>query len=297
MQLLSRLFQKSHTRKSDISGLLLQSRKQEAPFEVFFNKEINDLPDATFRLAGIEDDKLCFRVISENFLDPALFGSHFQATFPLSLHKHIQSQVYKFSSRLEDCRLVNDSKIFRTSFPDRLSKVELRKDIRIGLTEANRPALRAWKAGKGTNGLFSSSSFDPAKTCSPTLFEMQPADDGMVLLHNISAGGLKLSISPYCFPEAAKYLNEDSRLHLWMQLPEIGWKHPVECLMPARTTRIQHSPTGRLEFGLHFLHLSGGQIKLPNSDGWVRYTDSSLQILVGWIQRRLEEFDSSERAW
>ncbi len=293
MQLLNRIFRKSVKDLSEIRNHLFLAKEQHAPFAIFFNKDLDETPDTTFQIMEAEGEKLYFQCFDRASLESVQQGQLFQATFALTFHKNIQSQIYKFSSRVENILQEKDHVIVRTTLPVRLDKVELRKDIRIGLAREHRPLLRAWKAGMitGSNG-----SFDPTLTTQPTLFEMTPGKDCMVMLHNISAGGLKISLSPHCFPEAAAYLNEDCRLQLWMLLPEIGWKNPIECFLPARTTRIQRTPMGWLEFGLHFLHLSGGQIKLPNSDGWVKYTDNGLQILVGWIQRRLEEFDSNARA-
>ncbi len=292
MHILSRIFRKSINDLSDIRNLLQQAKEQHSPFAFFYRDAIDDAPDMKLQLMDAEGEKLYFQTFDRSFFEPEQQRCFFQATFALTLHKNIQSQIYKFSSRTENMLQDDNGLTVRAALPTRLEKIELRKDIRIGLAQEHRPLLRVWKATKeASNG-----KFDPVSTTQPPLFEMTPGKDCMVMLHNISAGGLKISLSPHCFPEAAAYLNEDCRLQLWMLLPEIGWKNPIECFLPARTTRIQRTPTGWLEFGLHFLHLSGGKIKLPNSDGWVKYTDNGLQILVGWIQRRLEEFDSNVRA-
>ena len=148
--------------------------------QFFFNKDLDETPDTTFRLWKRKGKNYISNASTGQALNPFNKDNFFEATFALTFHKNIQSQIYKFSSRVENILQEKDHVIVRTTLPVRLDKVELRKDIVSDWPENTVLCCRAWKAGMitGSNG-----SFDPTLTTQPTLFEMTPGKDCMVMLH------------------------------------------------------------------------------------------------------------------
>lgn len=263
--------------------LIREAGELRATFEIFDSYPLAGNPQGKLFLLNDSDGVLSFEVSGGSNLRSSWEGLEAGVRFILrNKHAGVQAKCYSFKTRVLALKRQGGQPVVLLQQPRRVDEVVQRRSLRISVQGANMPHLKAWKVTCDEDNI----DIKLGNLGTP-LLQLNPERPGDVMLHNISAGGMRLSCSARCNRLAREYLDAEKRLLFWFMLQQKNKENALKFLIFSRVARCQHVQHGRIDLGIHFLKLGGkdqnGQIV------WRNCAEKGVQGLAHWVHERVKE--------
>lgn len=255
---------------------------QRAHFDLFIHWPPKGPPATRLSLRNVVTGQLHYAADGRSRITTSWCGKQVWVRFILRTSACPQGECYVFNSEMLDIRAGERRPTLVLEVPKRLDEVSQRNNVRICVPERYMPSLRVWLL----NAQASVDGIDLGALGSPVL-EIAPDRLGNVLLHNLSAGGARISFKGDRNRKAASYLQGERRILVWLALPELAREKGHRFLLYSRIARRTELERSRVDVGMHFL-----QAGVRDSAGglvWQDVAKDGVETLATWINRRSKD--------
>lgn len=289
--MIRRLFTGRDITPRDILATLESARSLGAHFDL----QLKEAPEpVTLRLglAFAGPEGLVLELTGPGMLRKSWEGMEVAVRFALPKRHYVQPRYYGFETTiLEIRRGEGDTRLLELAPVKSLGEIRQRRNVRIAPPQRHMPHVQAWPWKE---------LMPPPRTLAPPvepcLFRLDPVLPGEeVLLHNISAGGMRLSLSRHKSRGAAEHLRKGKTVLIRIIAPETPLPPKAHRFEPeksrlftllARVTRQASGRQGRVDYGMHFIKAA---LKGGGHPGWQDIARDGLDELGRWVQHRLRE--------
>lgn len=286
MKFLKRVLKGKEKLGIDVDEVMQQCIDFMAVFEMFLGESAGDEVDFKLSLVKNEKKHLVFEVIGGRALRKSMKGMPAVLRVAIKRRKGVQPNYYGFTSTILGLKATQDGQEYMAvAKPDNLDKITKRKTVRITLPDDTTPSLRAWMVELDEDGRPEVDLEDMGEM----LFEVDPDAPGEIIIHNISAGGMRISFAKHLVKRIGEHLQVDNHILLWAALADIQSVKWLKFLIVARIARVQAIRQGRTDVGLHFLYV-GGKERDTNQLGWRKVSQTrGVEGLARWVHQRTKD--------
>ena len=196
----------------------------------------------------------------------------------------MQPELYQFRSNILGFESRdNGKKLIALSWPETIEKNTQRRFVRVDLHEKTLPRVLAWGIRfKQTPPVIN------VKNLGKPIFSFDPMQKNSVNVHDISEGGLRISLVPTESEELLLYIQPQHYLLMLLSLPTKEGAKDQKLLVVVRIARMQTHPRGRVSLGLEFLFIAG---KNPQTGAfvWLKVEGKGIERLKQWVAERYLE--------
>ncbi len=241
-------------------------------------------PNLTLYLSKLGKKNLIFEEIDNARISKSWEGSLVLCRFEIRTVPGVQPELYQFRSNLLGFEnRDNGTKLIALKWPQSIEKNTQRRFVRVDLHERTLPRVLAWGIRfKQTPPVIN------IKNLGKPIFSFDPAQKNSVNVHDISEGGIRVSLVPTESEELVLYIQPQHYLLLLLSLPQKDGEKDQKLLVVARIARMQKHPRGRVSLGLEFLFVAG---KNPQTGAfvWLKVEGKGIDRLKLWVAERFLE--------
>ncbi len=266
--------------------LLKKARDLGCSFPVWIHDQRDSLgrPNLVLYLAKLEKKRLLFEEIDNAVLSKSWVGASVLCRFDIRTMSRVQPELYQFRSKLMKLESADDgTKYLSLSWPDTIEQNTQRRFLRVDLYENTLPRLMAWGIRfKQTPPVLN------LKKLGKPLFSFDPSNKNSVNVHDISEGGVRVSLIPDDSEEHMLYIKPQHYLLILLSLPQQKGQKDQKLLLVARIARMQKHPRKRISLGLEFLFVAG---KNPQTGAfvWLQVEGLGIERLKKWVRDRYSD--------
>ncbi len=279
------IFKSNATRRKEALARIKDAGELRAVFDLFMAYPPEGSPEAKLHLLKAEDKAVTFELGGGSQARSTWKGEDVTVRFVLRLERNAQTKCYVFQTKVLDfANAAGGGRSLVLAAPLDVEEVVQRRSVRVNVPERYLPAIKAWRLSMPEDG---KPRVNLGGLGAP-LFSMNPEAAGDVMVHNLSAGGMRISLSATRHRKAKEYLEVDKHLLFWFSIPDCGEAHKtLKFLIAARVARLQEMGRSRLDLGLHFVAL-GGKDK-SGELAWRNVSKKGLEQIAQWVHSRTKE--------
>lgn len=244
-------------------------------------------PNMSLFLVQLDKKHLGFEEIDNAMISKSWVGAQVLCRFEIRSLSGVQPEVFQFHSKLVRLEKRDDgSKYLALSWPEGIEQNTQRRFIRVDLQHNTLPRLKVW----GIRFKQTPPIIDLKKLGKP-LFCFDPATKNGVTVHDISEGGLRVSLVLGESKDHMLYIKPQHYLLVLLSLPQREGKKDHKLLVVARIARMQNLQRKQTSLGLEFMFIAG---KNPQTGGfvWLKVEGKGISRVKQWVAGSYPEKDS-----